>query len=103
MHKTLALPPRRDVPPSPRNRVRDPERKALMQRAMAQYVPCEMAVLGLVEFALSFAVIQAVFQTSGAPDAARFGWPAADSIVLARSEEHTSELQSPVHLVCRLL
>src|SRR5438876_2168337 len=23
--------------------------------------------------------------------------------VLARSEEHTSELQSPVHLVCRLL
>src|SRR5690348_17580942 len=29
----------------------------------------------------------------------------ADAIVLAvpRSEEHTSELQSPVHLVCRLL
>src|SRR5690348_17866659 len=25
------------------------------------------------------------------------------SIGLARSEEHTSELQSPVHLVCRLL
>src|SRR5438876_8788563 len=24
-------------------------------------------------------------------------------IVMARSEEHTSELQSPVHLVCRLL
>src|SRR5690348_17911517 len=23
--------------------------------------------------------------------------------ILARSEEHTSELQSPVHLVCRLL
>src|SRR5690348_18183523 len=29
----------------------------------------------------------------------------ADSLALAheRSEEHTSELQSPVHLVCRLL
>src|SRR5690348_17557322 len=27
------------------------------------------------------------------------GWPAPP----ARSEEHTSELQSPVHLVCRLL
>src|SRR5690348_17681241 len=25
------------------------------------------------------------------------------SIALMRSEEHTSELQSPVHLVCRLL
>src|SRR6202040_3499648 len=24
-------------------------------------------------------------------------------VILARSEEHTSELQSPVHLVCRLL
>src|SRR5690348_18454183 len=26
-----------------------------------------------------------------------------ESCVAARSEEHTSELQSPVHLVCRLL
>src|SRR6266487_4875300 len=25
------------------------------------------------------------------------------SVLVARSEEHTSELQSPVHLVCRLL
>src|SRR5690348_17516680 len=29
------------------------------------------------------------------------GFPAAPG--MARSEEHTSELQSPVHLVCRLL
>src|SRR5438876_4988377 len=28
---------------------------------------------------------------------------AETSVVVARSEEHTSELQSPVHLVCRLL
>src|SRR4051794_41498759 len=27
----------------------------------------------------------------------------ARSMVMQRSEEHTSELQSPVHLVCRLL
>src|SRR4051794_41431324 len=42
----------------------------------------------------------------------RMGGDIADRIVLqhaaarnvaARSEEHTSELQSPVHLVCRLL
>src|SRR5690348_17584612 len=26
-----------------------------------------------------------------------------DTRLIARSEEHTSELQSPVHLVCRLL
>src|SRR5690348_141373 len=26
-----------------------------------------------------------------------------NSVLLLRSEEHTSELQSPVHLVCRLL
>src|SRR5690348_18426764 len=28
---------------------------------------------------------------------------AAAALVVQRSEEHTSELQSPVHLVCRLL
>src|SRR5690348_14113025 len=35
----------------------------------------------------------------------RFGEPsrALSAITFARSEEHTSELQSPVHLVCRLL
>src|SRR3954447_14692988 len=38
-----------------------------MQRVMAQYVPREMAVLGLVEFALSFTVIYAMIQVSGAP------------------------------------
>src|SRR5690348_17419305 len=27
----------------------------------------------------------------------------ATGVMIARSEEHTSELQSPVHLVCRLL
>src|SRR5690348_18125321 len=29
--------------------------------------------------------------------------PLAQELRLTRSEEHTSELQSPVHLVCRLL
>src|SRR5690348_17796091 len=31
-----------------------------------------------------------------------YGYP-RDQIEVERSEEHTSELQSPVHLVCRLL
>src|SRR5438876_8859367 len=35
--------------------------------------------------------------------AARRGGPHAGRPRRARSEEHTSELQSPVHLVCRLL
>src|SRR5258708_10667355 len=33
----------------------------------------------------------------------RVSVPDAVTIVVARSEEHTSELQSPDHLVCRLL
>src|SRR6266581_7611463 len=35
----------------------------------------------------------------GCPDRCSSGHPAS----VPRSEEHTSELQSPVHLVCRLL
>src|SRR5438552_9490281 len=33
----------------------------------------------------------------------RRGTPSSGRIVTLRSEEHTSELQSPDHLVCRLL
>nr|WP_294502639.1 sugar transferase [uncultured Rhodopila sp.] len=39
-----------------------------MQRALAHYVPREMAVLGLVELALSFLVIYIVMTLSGTPD-----------------------------------
>src|SRR5438876_5940905 len=44
----------------------------------------------------------------GPSSTAQRGWPYHASAVLLsswplRSEEHTSELQSPVHLVCRLL
>src|SRR5437879_11038599 len=37
------------------------------------------------------------------PKSDQFGDPAAPTPVPARSEEHTSELQSPMYLVCRLL
>src|SRR5690348_18011007 len=37
-----------------------------------------------------------------AADPARDG-PRSEALASQRSEEHTSELQSPVHLVCRLL
>jgi exopolysaccharide biosynthesis polyprenyl glycosylphosphotransferase len=40
-----------------------------MQRAMAHCVPREMAILGLVEFALSFALVYAALRTSTAPPA----------------------------------
>src|SRR5256885_11391611 len=33
----------------------------------------------------------------------RLAWPSRHLISVARSEEHTSELQSPCNLVCRLL
>ena len=39
-----------------------------MQRAMAQYVPREMAVLGLVEVALSFLVIYTILTINGTPE-----------------------------------
>src|SRR5438876_3504743 len=34
---------------------------------------------------------------------ARRRWDRSSTLRASRSEEHTSELQSPVHLVCRLL
>src|SRR2546422_2180853 len=37
------------------------------------------------------------------PDAVEFASKTAEQDVTARSEEHTSELQSRLHLVCRLL
>jgi exopolysaccharide biosynthesis polyprenyl glycosylphosphotransferase len=39
-----------------------------MQRAMAHYVPREMAVLGLIEVALSFIAIYVIMELSGIPD-----------------------------------
>src|SRR3989442_11880167 len=41
--------------------------------------------------------------SSGAPDAGRAGRDGQPFLDLFRSEEHTSELQSRPHLVCRLL
>src|SRR5437879_6846251 len=45
---------------------------------------------------------RAVGSPDGTKDGLDFGKRANDSI-LFRSEEHTSELQSPMYLVCRLL
>src|SRR5690348_17654010 len=41
--------------------------------------------------------------TGIAAAAKRYGAFLEQPVELSRSEEHTSELQSPVHLVCRLL
>src|SRR5438876_6550002 len=54
------------------------------------------------------ALAAAIFGAAAALEA-RYPWlgyvraTAEASLVRGRSEEHTSELQSPVHLVCRLL
>src|SRR5690348_17800063 len=45
----------------------------------------------------------AAFVTVPVVFAASIQWSTFRMLVDARSEEHTSELQSPVHLVCRLL
>src|SRR5690348_14734769 len=55
---------------------------------------------------LAAAVLQAIFHTAQKPLLARYtGFEVTAYAMWAgtRSEEHTSELQSPVHLVCRLL
>src|SRR5438552_7640207 len=51
-----------------------------------------------------------LFRSGGGGDVTSLGWIAVNGFresvrdkVLYRSEEHTSELQSPDHLVCRLL
>src|SRR5690348_18022601 len=53
----------------------------------------------------SFAVVD-VTRMAGTDTTVRVrGQPSASrpTVAIPRSEEHTSELQSPVHLVCRLL
>src|SRR5690348_17942788 len=44
-----------------------------------------------------------VTSRNGADELGRRGVTANRIAAIGRSEEHTSELQSPVHLVCRLL
>jgi hypothetical protein len=56
-----------------------------MLRAPARYPPREMAALGLIEYALSFAVIHALIETAGVPASLPdvFATFAGDGIVLA--------------------
>src|SRR5437762_9710923 len=42
-------------------------------------------------------------ELAGEPEELLFGAAAARALLETRSEEHTSELQSPMYLVCRLL
>src|SRR5690348_17483620 len=67
-------------------------------------------LLGLSIFVASFialAVLIGIWWKRGAGDYDERGWPVLsrgrNGMPWLRSEEHTSELQSPVHLVCRLL
>src|SRR5690348_18202369 len=67
---------------------------------MVAVVLAALALTGVVESWMVF-VCAFLFGLGAAFDA-----PARQSFVsemVGRSEEHTSELQSPVHLVCRLL
>src|SRR5690625_5986508 len=59
-----------------------------------------LLVLGMIMFLLVLA-LDAIFSLSGRRSFDVFYW--TYNIGLVRSEEHTSELQSRGHLVCRLL
>src|SRR5438876_9072804 len=55
----------------------------------------------LAAFSISLGVALLIGLVAAGGGAAGTTRPSA--VTVARSEEHTSELQSPVHLVCRLL
>src|SRR5438876_6020833 len=63
------------------------------------------AVEGLLEGGVDLLLVETVFDTLNAKAALVAIEQALEGhgLRLPRSEEHTSELQSPVHLVCRLL
>src|SRR2546429_6720625 len=77
--------------PTPRPRARPGMRWWTGRRATADRAPSRL-VQGLLS--------QALFHCFSSKDVVL---PTGDAAVLIRSEEHTSELQSRLHLVCRLL
>src|SRR5437763_4059161 len=74
--------------------------RALVHRALSFEVPARSARRAL------FPTRRRFFQTiqgKAQPQATNRRCVTAQTIVHLRSEEHTSELQSPMYLVCRLL
>src|SRR5690348_17712514 len=80
--------------------IRPPPRSTLFP-----YTTLFRSLHGVVREVLArfFAEVGFVFGDQLFPTARRNRGVFSDSEALLRSEEHTSELQSPVHLVCRLL
>src|SRR5690348_17688749 len=73
--------------------------RARLARRVGHYMPASLLDLQLATLEpLQDDERGVVLNVSWAPDAL-----AQRAIDALRSEEHTSELQSPVHLVCRLL
>src|SRR5690606_40792522 len=90
------------LPPSPTRRSSD-----LSLRRVAQHPPDGLAdeELGLVEHRVGVAT-EAVPVAAALPERHQQGEerdPTDPEVVVGRSEEHTSELQSRENLVCRLL
>src|SRR5690348_18099237 len=62
-----------------------------------------LSSIGIVGTGCSSSGTQTPSPFGGSYALTRFGKGLPPATSVARSEEHTSELQSPVHLVCRLL
>src|SRR5690625_2834340 len=85
---------RASMPPAPGQPPRSPGPRAIYPGGVTSHVRPRLATLG---FGAALAAL--VLMTAGL----LFSGAVAPTGVLDRSEEHTSELQSRGHLVCRLL
>src|SRR5438552_12334656 len=82
--------------------IRRPPRSTLFPYTTLFRSPHDIQFWLFLAFGLAFAIKVPMFPFhTWLPDA-HVEAPTAGSVIL-RSEEHTSELQSPDHLVCRLL
>src|SRR5947209_17398559 len=96
--------------PSPGTRPMNDDERLLAELGYKQEL--ERSWGGFTNFAISFSIISILAGcftnffaawNNGGPVMISIGWPvvAALILVVARSEEHTSELQSRQYLVCR--
>src|SRR5690554_7399255 len=75
----------------------------LFRSKAAKSAVCKINIDSDGRLAMTAAVRKVLAENPGEFDPRKYLGPARDTLKALRSEEHTSELQSRPHLVCRLL